>query len=372
MKVPFLDLQSLHAPRRTEILAAIGEVIDSGELAGGIHVENFERAFAAYCGTRHAVAVGTGTEALWLALAGCGIGPGDEVITVPMTFFATVEAILMTGATPVFVDVDEKTRTMDVSALEDALTARTKAILPVHLFGQPADMDPINAFARKHDLLVIEDAAQAHGAEYRGRKAGSLGTAGCFSFYPSKNLGALGEGGAVTTDDDTLASCLRAMRNHGQTVKNLHVLPGSNCRMDGIQGAVLSLKLSGLDEENLSRRAHAACYRQALAGLENVIVPEEAVGSRHVYHLFTVAVDRRTELISALDLAGIGHGIHYPVPAHLQPACGAMGHTRGDFPVSESLAGRLLSLPMFPTMRAEQIDAVADAIRHASRLRAVA
>ena len=372
MKVPFLDLQSLHAPRRAEILAAIGGVIDSGELAGGIHVENFERAFAAYCGTRHAVAVGTGTEALWLALAACGIGHGDEVITVPMTFFATVEAILMTGAKPVFVDVDEKTRTLDVSALEAALTERTRAILPVHLFGQPADMDPINAFARQHGLLVIEDAAQAHGAEYRGRKAGSLGTAGCFSFYPSKNLGALGEGGAVTTDDDTLAQCLRAMRNHGQTAKNLHVMPGSNCRMDGIQGAVLSLKLSGLDEENLSRRAHAARYRQSLAGLENIGLPEDAAGSRHVYHLFAITLDRRPEMIAALDRAGIGHGIHYPVPAHLQPACAALGHTRGDFPVSESLAGRLLSLPMFPTMRAEQIDAVADVIRLASRLPAVA
>lgn len=372
MKVPFQDLHSLHAPRRAEILAAIGEVIDSSELSGGIFTERFESAFASYCGTRHAVTTGTGTESLWLALLGCGVGPGDEVITVPLTFFATIEAILLAGAKPVFVDVDPATRTMDPAGLGKALTPRTKAILPVHLHGQPADMAAINGFARAHGLHVIEDAAQAHGAEYQGRKTGSLGTAGCFSFYPSKNLGAIGEGGAVTTDDDALADRIRVLRNHGQEQKYIHGRLGSNCRMDGIQGAVLSLKLRGLDEENLSRRAIAARYRQALAGLDGISLPEEESGTRHVYHLFAITTADRGELIAALTAAGIGHGIHYPLPAHLQPAITGLGHARGDFPVSEKLADQLLSLPMFPTMRPDQVDAVADALHQAPCLTAVA
>ncbi|HEY2103038.1 MAG TPA: DegT/DnrJ/EryC1/StrS family aminotransferase, partial [Chthoniobacterales bacterium] len=264
MKVPFLDLKSHHAPLRDEFDHAIRDVIDSGIFAGGPAVVRFEEAFAKFCSCEHAVGLGSGTEAVWLALMACGVGSGDEVITVPTTFMATAEAITYCGATPVFVDVDERTYTMDPGALSDALTSRTKAIVPVHLFGQPADMDPILKFARQHGLFVVEDAAQAHGADYKGRRAGSIGDVGCFSFYPGKNLGALGEAGAVVTNNAELRDKIRVLRDHGQVRKYQHAMVGWNCRMDAIQGACLTIKLRHLEQGNELRRKHALRYREGL------------------------------------------------------------------------------------------------------------
>lgn len=359
MNVPFLNLGAHHEPIREEILRAVAQVLDAGEFAGGPFVEAFEQDFAAFCGTRHAVAVGSGTEALWLALAAAGVGPGDEVVTVPMSFIATVEAIGFSGARPVFVDIDPETYTMDPSALEEAITPRTKAIMPVHLFGQTADMTPILAIAAKHGLKVIEDAAQAHGAEYKGRKAGALGHAGCFSFYPAKNLGALGEGGAVVTDDSALAEKIRMLRDHGQTRKYHHDTLGWNSRMDSIQAAVLSLKLPHLDRHNQMRREHAARYAELLQGVGSVILPVTRPTGTHVHHVHAIQVGERERVISHFRKCGIGHGIHYPVPIHLQPACASLGHGPGDFPVSEKCASRFLSLPMFPELEPGQIRTVA-------------
>lgn len=361
--IPFFDMKARNAPRKEEFLSAIGEVIDSGAFAAGSFVERFERDFSTYCGTRHAVGVGSGTEALWLAMRAMGIGPGDEVITVPMSFAATVEAICLTGARPVFVDIDELTYTMDVGALEKAITSRTKAVIPVHLFGQVADMDPICEIARRHRLHVIEDAAQAHGAEYRGRKAGSLGDAGCFSFYPSKNLGAFGEGGAVTTDDENLANRLRMLRDHGQSAKNQHSLVGWNSRLDAVQAAVLSVKLGHLDRENWMRGRFALHYDRELFDVPEVSTPHAPDRGRHVYHIYAIRVTNRRSLIAVLSEREIGFGIHYPVPIHLQSAYGILGHRPGDFPVSEQCAGEFVSLPMYPELTAERVMAVAAAVR---------
>jgi dTDP-4-amino-4,6-dideoxygalactose transaminase len=361
--IPFLDMKARHAPRRQQFLDAIGEVIDSGDFSGGAPVAAFESDFAAYCGSSHAIAVGNGTEALWLTLLAMGIGPGDEVITVPMTFIATVEAILMAGATPVLVDIDEQTYTMAPAALESALSPRTKAIIPVHLFGQTAEMDPILAFARKHGLRVIEDAAQAHGAEYKNRKAGALGDAGCFSFYPAKNLGAFGEGGAIVTGNADLADKLRTLRNHGQSRKNHHSLMGWNSRMDSIQAAVLRIKLRHLDAENDARRNHARCYDAGLAELPGVVIPGCAAGREHVYHLYVIRVRKREQVLKAMAANGIQCGVHYPVPVHLQPACAGLGFRSGDFPVSERCAVEFLSLPMFPELTPQQIGYVARSLK---------
>jgi len=363
--IPFLDMKARNAPLRQEFLQAIAEVIDSGDFSGGAPVAAFEHDFAAYCGTAHAVAVGNGTEALWLALLGMGIGPGDEVITVPMTFIATAEAILMAGAKPVFVDIDERTYTMDPAALEDALTPRTKAIIPVHLFGQTAEMEPILGFARKHGLRVIEDAAQAHGAEYRNQRAGTLGDAGCFSFYPGKNLGAFGEGGAIVTADAGLADRLRILRNHGQSRKNHHPVMGWNSRMDSIQAAILRIKLRHLDAENEARRHHARAYDAAFAGVPGVVIPHCAPGRVHVHHLYAIRVKERDRLQEALAANGIQCGVHYPVPVHLQPACAGMGFRPGDFPVSERCGAEFLSLPMFPELTPPQIGCVVQAVEEA-------
>src|SRR6266550_8708487 len=293
IKVPFLDLAAHHAPLREEFERAIGEVIDSGAFAGGPFVEKFETEFAAFCRHPHAIGLGSGTEALWLSLLACGVGRGDEVITVPNTFMATAEAITYCAARPVFIDVDERTYTMDPAGLEKALTSKTKAIIPVHLFGQPADMDPILEFARKHDLFVIEDAAQAHGAEYKGRKVGTLGDAGCFSFYPGKNLGAFGEAGAVVTDNAELQEKVRLLRDHGQTRKYHHTMVGWNCRMDGIQAAVLRVKLQHLDKGNQLRRAHAQQYARAFQGIDELVPPVEAPYAEHVYHVYAIRVQER-------------------------------------------------------------------------------
>ena len=358
MKVPFIDLKQQHRSLRPLLDEAISEVIDSVAFAGGPFVERFEKEFARACGCQHAIGVGNGTDALWLALLAAGIGQGDEVITVPMTFMATAEAITYAGAKPVFVDVDPTTYTMDPAQLAAALTGRTKAIIPVHLFGQPADMEPILRFAEAHNLVVIEDAAQAHGALYRGRPAGSLGRAGCFSFYPGKNLGAMGEAGAVVTNDSKLAAKIRTLRDHGQSQKYEHQLVGWNCRMDGIQAAVLSVKLRYLDGWNEIRRQRANQYRQGLMSREEVATPVEADYVRHVYHIFAIRVRERDDVMEFLRNNGIDCGIHYPRPVHLQEAYHSLGYRPGDFPVSEQIAKEFISLPMSAELTEEQVEYV--------------
>jgi dTDP-4-amino-4,6-dideoxygalactose transaminase len=363
MRVPFLDLNSQHAPLRREFTAAIEEVIDRGAFAGGPFVAQFEEDFARYCHCRYAIGVGSGTEALWLALLAFGVRPGDEVLTVPSTFMATAEAITYCGARPVFVDIDERTYTMDPAGLEDAITRRTKAIIPVHLFGQPADMDPILEVARARGLYVIEDAAQAHGAEYKGRRAGSLADAGCFSFYPGKNLGAFGEAGAVVTASSELQEKIRVLRDHGQIRKYHHTMVGWNCRMDGIQAAVLRIKLRHLEKGNELRRSHAAEYDRALEGLEEILTPYEDPYARHVYHIYAIRVRERDEVIRRLGEIGIACGIHYPVPVHLQEAYSNLGYEAGSFPIAEQVAKQFVSLPMFPELTPAQIDTVAEGVK---------
>ena len=358
MKVPFLDLKAHHESFRTELDAAIREVIDSGAFAGGPFVERFEEDFAQFCGVPYSVGVGNGTDALWFALLGLGIGPGDEVITVPMTFMATAEAISYCGAKPVFVDIEEETYTMNPALLEQAITPRTKAIIPVHLYGQVADMDPILEIAQRHNLSVIEDACQAHGAEYKGRKAGSLGIAGCFSFYPGKNLGAFGEAGAIITSNDELKRNVQVLRDHGQDKKYHHSMIGWNGRMDGIQGAVLSVKLKRLAAANDARRTHAGLYNELLAPVKQVIAPKEAKNRLHVYHVYGVRVQNRDQVLKRLSERGIGCGVHYPVPVHLQPAYAFLGHKAGDFPISETCGRESLSLPMFPELTPAQVERV--------------
>jgi dTDP-4-amino-4,6-dideoxygalactose transaminase len=366
IRVPFLDLNAQHAALRSELNRAISEVIDSSAFAGGPFVEKFEADFAAYNHSQHAVGLGSGTEALWLALLACSVGPGDEVITVPSTFMATAEAITYCSARPVFVDVDKNTYTMDPGGLAKAVTPKTKAIIPVHLFGQVADMDPILDFARSHNLFVIEDAAQAHGAQYKGRKAGTLGDLGCFSFYPGKNLGAFGEAGAVVTDNVELEEKIRTLRDHGQVRKYWHTMIGWNCRMDGIQAAVLSVKLQHLERGNLLRRVHASQYNRALHGVDQVVTPLEADYARHVYHIYAIRVQERDQVMSLLKEKGIQCGIHYPVPIHLQKAYQSLGYKNGAFPISEQIAKEFVSLPMFPELTKAQVEMVALCVKEAA------
>jgi dTDP-4-amino-4,6-dideoxygalactose transaminase len=365
MKVPFLDLKSHHQPLRVEITSAIQEVIDTASFAGGPFVAQFEAEFAAYCGCRYAIGVGSGTEALWLVFLAMGVGPGDDVITVPNTFMATAEAITYCGARPVFVDVDERTYTMDPVGLQEIITERTKAIVPVHLFGLPADMDPILEIAREHGLFVVEDACQAHGAEYQGRKVGTLGDAACFSFYPGKNLGAFGEAGAVVTKSAELQEKIRILRDHGQVRKYHHTMVGWNGRMDGIQAAILRIKLRHLETANELRRSHASHYDQALGGIEEVIAPFQAACVRHVYHIYAIRVRKRDEVMRFLAEKGIGCGVHYPVPIHLQEAYRSLGYERGDFPTAERCAAEFVSLPMFPELTPSQVEMVAQSVKEA-------
>lgn len=356
--VPFLNLRAQHDPIRAELMASIAEVIDANAFAGGPFVARFEEDFAAFCGTRHSIAVGNGTDAIWLALLALGVGPGDEVITVAATFMATAEAISYCGAKPVFVDIDETTYTLDPALLEAAITPRTKAIIPVHLYGQMADMDPIMTVARRHNLPVIEDACQAHGAEYKGRKAGSIGVAGCFSFYPGKNLGALGEAGAVVTNDTALATKIQVLRDHGQKTKYHHSCIGWNARMDGIQGAVLRIKLRQLAHGNAERRKHALDYSTRLASVQGVVVPKVAAHGVPVFHLYVVRVKQRDRVLETMASRGIACGIHYPKPVHLQEAYASLNYRVGSLPVTERCAQEILSLPMFPELLPGQIELV--------------
>ena len=362
--VPFLDLQAQYRGIRDEIVGVITEVADSTRYALGPRVTDFERHFAEFTGTDHCVAVNSGTSALHLALIAAGVGPGDEVITVPMTFIATTWAISYVGATPVFVDIDPGTYTMDVEQVESRITPKTKAILPVHLYGQPADVAPLLEIGSRYGIPVIEDAAQAHGAAYRDRPAGSWGLLGCFSFYPGKNLGAAGEGGAVVTNDHAIADRLRALRDHAQSERYHHEELGFNYRMDAIQGAVLDVKLAYLDAWNAARRSHAATYGKLLDGLP-LQLPAQGADRRHVWHLYVVLHPERDRLKVELDAAGVSTGLHYPIPVHLQRAYYHLGHRAGDFPVAEQVAAECLSLPMYPELTRDQVESVAAALNDA-------
>ena len=359
--IPFVDLKAQYTGIKDEVNAAVLGVLETCQFSLGSEVSAFEEEFSTYCQAQYGIGVNTGTSALHLALLAAGIGSGDEVITVPFTFVATVAAIYYTGAKPVFVDIDPRTFTIDVKAIEGAITDRTKAIIPVHLYGQPADMDPILDIAKQHGLVVIEDAAQAHGAEYKGKRVGSLGDMGCFSFYPGKNLGAYGEGGMVVTNNAEYTRTIRMLRDWGAEQKYQHVIKGYNYRLEGIQGAVLRVKLRHLEAWTEARRAAAAHYNELLSG-SGVPTPEAMSYVRHVYHIYAIRTQQRSEWQQALQAQGIQTGIHYPIPVHLLPAYADLGYTRGDFPHSEQAADEVLSLPMFPELSRAQCEEVSEAI----------
>ncbi len=410
MHVPFLDLKAQYKQIETEVVPVVTQAMAAGMFIGGPQVAGFEEEFAAFCDSRYCIGVGSGTDALRFALMAAGVGPGDAVVTVPNTFIATTEAISQVGATPVFVDVDPKTYTLDPQKLSDLLKNKTqpnlsheildrdersgfhrdklnkpnrpnnphtpnkpfnqstdhprpKAVLPIHLYGQTADMDPILDIARQYDLVVIEDACQAHGASYKNRKAGSLSMAGCFSFYPGKNLGAFGEAGAVVTQDEDMAQKMRMIRDHGQAQKYFHDLEGYNGRLDAIQAAVLRIKLKRLQDWNQSRRKNAALYTELLQDVPGITLPVEAGFAESVFHLYVILADNRDGLQKFLSEKGVATGLHYPLPLHLQKAYAHLGHKKGDFPVAEHTAERLLSLPMYPELTAEQIDYVCSSIK---------
>lgn len=362
--VPYLDLKAQYRSIKPEIDAAIARVLESCQFVLGAEVAGFEQDFAAYCDTSECIALNSGTSAIHLALLAAGVEPGDEVITVPFTFVASVAAVIYAGAKPVLVDIDPRSFTMDPAAIERAITSRTKAILPVHLYGQSADMDPIMDIARRHGLVVIEDAAQAHGAKYKGRAVGSIGDLACFSFYPGKNLGAYGEGGAITTNNAAYAHTIRMLRDWGQDRKYHHVLRGFNYRMEGFQGAVLRVKLQHLEVWTEARRALAGKYDELLAD-SGIETPKQMPWARHVYHVYTLRSDDREGLLESLQAEGIQTGIHYPVPVHMQPAYADLGYQAGAFPQSEAAAQQVLSLPMYPELSPQAIELVATAVRKA-------
>lgn len=359
--IPFLNLKLQDAELHDEILAALRMVTESACFSSGPQVEAFEAAFAQYIGTKHCVGVNSGTSALHLALIGAGVGAGDEVITVPMTFVATSWAIRYVNAQPVFVDIDPVSLTMDVSQVESKITTKTKAILPVHLYGQPADLKPLQELADRFGLALIEDAAQAHGATYEGRRVGSFGVCGCFSFYPGKNLGAYGEAGAIVTNNDAFAIRVRALRDHAQGERYHHQELGFNYRMDAFQGAVLGIKLRSLERWTERRRQVAYQYGQQLRDLP-LVVPQNIEDRGHVWHLFVVRHRERDRIREALMSRGIQTGLHYPIPVHLQRAFADLGHCEGDFPVAEAVARECVSLPIFPNMTDLQQRAVSEAL----------
>ena len=360
--IPFLDLKAQYATIKDDLQQAIARVFETGQFVLGDEVAQFEAEYSKYVGAAHGVAVNTGTSALHVALLAAGVGPGDEVITVPFTFVATVAAIGYTGAKPVFVDIDPQSFTMDPAALEAAITPRTKAIIPVHLYGQPADLDPIVAIARTHGLVVIEDACQAHGAEYKGRRVGSIGDIACYSFYPGKNLGACGEGGMAVTSHAKYAETMKMLRDWGQSKRYHHTLRGFNYRMEGLQGAILRVKLRHLDAWTDARRSRAAEYARLLGS--DIARPLEMPYARHVYHVYAIRTADRAEMQRSLQSHGVQTNIHYPIPVHLQEAWRDLGHVAGDFPHSEKAANEVLSLPMYPELSNSQVEQVSAAVQH--------
>jgi len=374
MNVPFLDLKVQYKQIKHEVLPMVIEAMTNGAFIGGPQVLGFEKEFAEFCESKYCAGLNSGTDALRFALMAVGVGPGDEVITVPNTFIATTEAISQVGATPVFIDIDERTYNMDPQKLEDFLKKRIKpqasslkltpkAVIPVHLYGQPTDMDSILDIAQTHSIIVVEDACQAHGALYKDRKVGSFGSVGCFSFYPGKNLGAYGEGGAIVTQDEEMANKIRMIRDHGQAKKYFHDMEGYNGRLDAIQAGVLRIKLRRLSNWNQSRRENAAYYNELLSKIDGITLPVEADFAHSVYHLYVILVDDREGLQQFLSDKGIGTGLHYPLPLHLQKAYAHLGYEDGSFPVTESVAKRLISLPMFPELTREQIEYVVQCIK---------
>lgn len=360
--VPYLDLKAQYRTIKSEVDAAISRVLESSQFVLGSEVAGFEGGFAKYCGAAECVAVNSGTSALHLALLAAGIGPGDEVITVPFTFVASVAAILYTGARPVLVDIDPHSFNLNSAAIEAAITPQTKAVMPVHLYGQTADMDPILEISRRRGLVVIEDAAQAHGAKYKGRPAGTLGDIACFSFYPTKNLGAYGEGGAVTTNNPEYANKIRMLRDWGQDSKYHHVLRGFNYRMEGLQGAILRVKLRHLEQWTEARRAIAAKYNTQLAD-SAMTLPREMPWARHVYHVYSMRTRDRDSFRESLQAEDIQTSVHYAIPVHLQPAYAELGYGKGSFPESEAAANEVVALPIYPELTESQVDLVCRAVR---------
>ena len=361
MRIPLVDLKNQYQNIKEEVLSEISEALDSMQLFLGKNVQALESEFAGFCGTEFAIGVSSGTDALHIALRACGIGPGDEVITVSHTFIATVEAIILAGAKPVLVDINPETYNMDTSQLKKAITSKTKAIIPVFMYGHPADMDPIIGIARAHGLKIIEDACQAHGSEYKGRRAGSIGDVGCFSFYFTKNLGAYGEGGIITTSDPEIAQQCRMLRDHGQNEKYRHATIGMNGRLDELQAAVLRIKLPHLEDWIEKRRSLAQAYNEGLP--DSIIKPQEMPWAKHVYHLYVVRIPEREQLREWLESKGIGTGMHYPIPVHLQEAWRASGGEKLSLPVTESITKEILSLPIYPELTIEEVDIVCKHVR---------
>ena len=364
MKIPFVDLKIQYANIKEEVLDEISQALDGMQLFLGKNVQTLEAEYAAYCNTEFAIGVSSGTDALHIALRACGVGPGDEVITVSHTFIATVEAIILAGAKPVLIDIDPETYNMDPRQLEAAITPQTKAVIPVHIYGQPADMDPIVDIARAHNLKIVEDACQAHGAEYKGRRTGSIGDAGCFSFYFTKNLGAYGEGGIITTSDPEIADRCRMARDHGQNAKYHHAMIGINGRLDEIQAAVLKIKLRHLDEWLESRRTLAERYNSNLP--KDYFVPQEMPWAKHVYHLYVIRTPERDKLREYLDSKGVASGMHYPIPVHLQKAWRDSGGIELSLPVTEKITQEIISLPMYPELTPEEVDYVCNCVNEFS------
>lgn len=361
MQIPLVDLKAQYLSIKKEIDEAIQRVLNKCNFIMGDEVKEFEEELASFCSAKYAVGVSSGTDALLLALKAINIQPGDEVITVPNTFIATTEAITMAGGKIKFVDIDEETFNIDTNKIESAITNKTRAILPVHLYGQPANMDPIIDVAKKYNLKVIEDAAQAHGAEYNNKRVGALGDIGIFSFYPGKNLGAYGDAGAVVTNDPDISNKIAMLRNHGRTKKYEHEYEGYNCRLDTLQAAILRVKLKYINSWNEARRNHASSYRKLLQNTD-IILPTEQKDNKHIYHIFAVRTADRDNLLNKLKNEGIGAGIHYPIPLHLQPAYRYLGYKAGDFPITEKCAREIISLPMYPELDEVKIKKIAEAI----------
>jgi len=362
-KIPLVDLKRQYLTIKPEIDEAIQKVVDETAFISGKYASEFEKNFATACGAKFAIGTSSGTTSLYLALVALGVGKGDEVITVPNTFIATTEAISQTGARVVFVDIDEKTYNMDPVKLEEAITDKTKAIVPVHLYGQPVDMEAILNIAKKRNIFVVEDACQAHLAEFNGKKAGSMGDVGCFSFYPGKNLGAYGDGGCVTTNDEQLAAKMRMLSDHGRVSKYEYTMEGYNYRLDGIQAAILDVKLKYLNEWTEKRRAIAELYSTLLKDVDGVITPYIDPRAKHVYHLYVIRIPQREKVKDALAEKNIFAGIHYPIPLHVQKAYDYLGYNKGDFPVSEKCAEEILSLPIFPELSKEDAEQIVVAVK---------